>query len=48
MGMGGVIKTNYRYLAACRGFIFYTRSANALTLPSYVDIMTARKIWTPG
>ena len=48
MAEGGVIKTNYRYLAACRGFIFYTRSANALMLPGYVDIITARKIWTPS
>jgi len=48
MAEGGVIKANYRYLAACRGFIFYTRSANALMLPGYVDIITARKIWTPG
>ena len=48
MAEGGVIKTNYRYLAACRGFIFYTRSADSLMLPSYVDVITARKIWTPS
>ncbi len=48
MAEGGVIKTNYRYLAACRGFIFYTRSADSLMLPGYVDIITARKIWTPS
>jgi hypothetical protein len=45
---GGVIKTNYRYLAACRGFIFYTKSADSLMLPGYVDIITVRKIWVPG
>ncbi|MFO7996578.1 MAG: hypothetical protein R6U93_05495 [Dehalococcoidia bacterium] len=48
MAEGGIIKTNYRYLAACRGFIFYTKSADALMLPGYVDIITARKIWTPS
>ena len=48
MAEGGVIKTNYRYLAGCRGFIFYTKSADSLMLPGYVDIITARKIWTPS
>ena len=44
----GVIKTNYRYLAACRGFICYTKPADSLMLPGYVDVITARKIWVPG
>lgn len=48
MAEGGVIKTNYRYLAACQGFIFSTRSADSLMLPGYVDIITTRKIWTPS
>lgn len=48
MAQGGVIRTNYRYLAACRGFIFHTRSAQPLMLPGYVDVITARKIWTPS
>jgi hypothetical protein len=48
MAEGGVIKTNYRYLAACRGFIFYTNSADWLMLPGYVDVITVRKIWVPG
>jgi hypothetical protein len=48
MAQGGVIKTNYRYLAACRGFIFSTKSSDPLMLPGYVDIITARKIWTPS
>jgi len=47
MAQGGVIKTHYRYLAACRGFVFYTKSADPLSLPGYVDVITARKIWTP-
>ena len=45
---GGVIKTNYRYAAACRGFIFYTKSGDSLMLPGHVDVITARKIWTPS
>ncbi|MFO7772347.1 MAG: hypothetical protein R6V59_00075 [Dehalococcoidia bacterium] len=48
MAQGGIIKPNYRYLTACRGFIFYTKSANALMLSGYVDVITARKIWTPS
>jgi len=48
MAEGVVIKTNYRYLAACRGFIFYTNAADSLMLPGYVDIITVRKIWVPG
>ena len=48
VAQGGIIKTSYRYLTACRGFIFYTKSANALMLPGSVDIITARKIWTPS
>lgn len=48
MAEGGVIKTNYRYLAACRGFIFYTKSADSLMLPGYVDAIAAWKIWTPS
>jgi len=48
MAERGVIKTNYRYLAACRGFVFYTKSADSLMLPGYVDIITVRKIWVPG
>ena len=48
MTQGGLIKTSYRYLASCRGFIFYTKSADSLMLPGYVDIITAQKIWTPS
>ena len=48
MAEGGVIKTNYRYLAAYRGFIFHTKSADSLMLPGYVDAIAARKIWMPS
>lgn len=48
MAEGAVIKTNYRYLAPCRGFIFCTKSADSLMLPGYVDAIAARKIWTPS
>jgi len=44
----GIIRTSYRYLTACRGFIFYTKSADPLMLPGSADLITARKIWTPG
>jgi hypothetical protein len=48
MAQGGIIKTDYRYLAACRGFTLYTKSVDALMLPGYVDVITARRIWTPS
>lgn len=48
MSQAGIIRTSYRYLTACRGFIFYTKSADPLMLPGSADLITARKIWTPG
>lgn len=48
MAQGGIIRASYRYLTACRGFIFFTKSSEPLSLPGYVEVMTAQKIWTPG
>ncbi len=48
MAQSGFIRTRYRYLTACRGFIFSTESAAPLMLPGHADLITARKIWTPS
>ena len=48
MAKGGVIKVNYHYLAAHRGFIFSTKSSDPLMLPGDVDIIAAKKVWTPS
>ena len=48
MAKGGVIKANYHYLTAHRGFIFSTKSSGPLMLPGDVDVIAARKVWTPS
>jgi hypothetical protein len=44
---GGVFSTNYQYLVSYKGFAFFTKSNAPLLLPSGVEIIAARKIWTP-
>ena len=48
MAKGGVIKANYHYLVAHRGFIFSSKCSDPLMLPGDVDIITAKKVWTPS
>ena len=38
----------YHYLTSYRGLFFYTKSPEALMLPSTADLITAEKIWIPG
>ncbi len=45
---GGFIKTSYQYLTSHRGFIFSTKSASALMLPGYTDIINSSKVWLPS
>ncbi len=45
---GGVFKTNYQYLTAYKGLVFYTKSPAPLLLPSDVELIAANKIWIPG
>jgi hypothetical protein len=45
---GGVFKTQYHYLTAYKGLIFYTRTATPLVLPSKAEVIVARKIWVPS
>ena len=45
---GGFLSTNYQYLSAYKGLIFYTKSSEPLSFPSQAEVMTAKKIWIPG
>ena len=45
--LGGFRKKTHEYLAAHAGFIFHTKSAQRLSLPSGVTTVWARKIWVP-
>jgi hypothetical protein len=45
---GGVIKTNYQYLTAYKGLIFFTKSPMPLSLPGDAELIAANKIWVPG
>ncbi|MGE5359027.1 MAG: hypothetical protein ACM3NQ_08390 [Bacteroidales bacterium] len=45
---GGFLSTNYQYLSAYKGLIFYTKSSEPLTFPPQTEVMTAKKIWIPG
>ncbi|MFQ5400287.1 MAG: hypothetical protein ACE5E7_11900 [Anaerolineae bacterium] len=48
MTTGGVFSKNYQYLLGYKGFVFYTKSAEKLSLPLEAELVTADKIWIPG
>ncbi len=45
---GGILRTNYQYLTAYKGLVFFTKSPAPLLLPSEVELIAARKIWIPS
>ncbi len=45
---GGFLSTNYQYLTAYKGLIFFTKAAEPLRLPQNVEIIRAKRIWIPG
>jgi len=45
---GGVLQTNHQYLTSYKGFAFYTKSADELSLPPQAEVVVAEKIWIPG
>ena len=45
---GGFFSTNYQYLVSYKGFAFFTKSSEPLLLPTEIETIAARKIWTPG
>ncbi len=48
MAHNGWPTKKYHYLTSYKGLFFYTKSVNALMLPSGTDLITAEKIWIPG
>ena len=44
---GGSMFSNYKYSTSYQGFIFYCRSRDAITIPSRLEKITARRIWVP-
>ena len=47
IGKGGYFKKHYRYLTSYKGLAFHTQSAEALVLPSRVEIVGAKQISIP-
>ena len=44
----GALFGGHKYLMSYKGLAFYTRSPEALHLPSGAEVVAARKIWIPG
>ena len=40
--------TRHRYLLAFKGFAFYTKSKEPISLPGSVGVIRAKEIWVPG
>jgi hypothetical protein len=45
---GGLFWSKHCYLFNYKGLIFYTKSAEALELPTPCETILARGIWVPG
>lgn len=45
---GGFWRKSYEYLTSYKGLAFYTRSAEAIALPSGAEVVAASQIWIPG
>lgn len=45
---GGFIKSNYQYLTAYKGLIFFTKSVTELMIPGDIEVITSQKIWIPA
>ncbi len=48
MAKGGFIKSNYQYLTAYKGLVFFTKSDSELSLPGDTELIFSNKIWIPG
>jgi len=45
--IGGFFSTSYQYLSSYKGLAFFTKSPDALGLPSGCEVVQAQKIWIP-
>ncbi|MHC4574065.1 MAG: hypothetical protein ACYS76_08025 [Planctomycetota bacterium] len=44
---GGLFSTNYQYLMAYKGLVFYCKTRMPLMLPAKVETIRAKTIWIP-
>ena len=44
----GVITTHHQYLTSYKGFAFFARTDEPISLPSTAEVIVAEKIWIPG
>ena len=47
LAQAGLLSKHFEYLLAYKGFVFFTRSNEALPLPSDAEVVSAEKIWIP-
>lgn len=45
---GGLISTNHQYLTSYKGFAFFTKADDPISLPKGAEVIVAEKIWIPG
>jgi len=45
---GGLISTNHQYLTSYKGFAFFTKADEPISLPTGAEVIVAEKIWIPG
>ena len=45
---GGLFRKNFKYMVSYKGLAFFTKSAEALALPSGAEVVSADRIWIPG
>ena len=41
------LKTSYKYLTSYKGFVFFTKTSNPLSLPGDTELIAAKSIWIP-
>lgn len=44
---GGFFSSGYKYSTSYKGFIFYCKSKEQITIPSRLEKITAKHIWVP-
>jgi len=44
---GGVFTTRFKYLTSYKGFIFYTKSREKLSISSRHELISSSRIWVP-
>jgi hypothetical protein len=45
---GGIFSTNYQYLTAYKGLVFFTKASTPIQFQAGTEFITAKNIWIPG